>query len=87
LILLLRFRKMEHTKTKVYAVVIVFLLLFFYLTISGVLEKNKVNLGTFDGIVSAGKLYFSWLGHVFSNGEVIVGNAIKMDWAGNSTGK
>jgi glucan phosphoethanolaminetransferase (alkaline phosphatase superfamily) len=87
LLVLLRFRKMEHLKTRVYVVVVIFLLIFFYLTISGVIEKNKVDIKTFDGVVSAGKLYFSWLGQVFTNSKVIAGNAVKMDWAGNSTGK
>jgi len=87
LLLLLRYRKMEHLKTKIYVVVIIFLLLFFYVTISGVTEKNKVNLKTFDGIMSAGKLYFSWLGQVFTNVKTISGSAVKMDWVGNSTGK
>jgi len=50
-----------------------------------IIKENNMNLKSFDGIVGAGKLYFSWLGHAFENSRSILGNVIKMDWVGNST--
>ena len=86
LYLFLQFRKSEHFKTKLYAVVIVLLLLFVYISGASIVEKNKLNLATSDGISSFVKLYFSWLGNAFENTKSLTGNAVKMDWNGNSTG-
>lgn len=83
-LLLLKFR---HVKHRFFALVIVLLLVFFYFTSTSLLSGKNIDFRTFEGWVSAGKLYFSWLGHAFGNARVVVGNAVKMDWAGNVTGK
>ena len=75
---------MEH---KIFAVLVVALVIFFYTTGSKIVEKNETDIKTFDGMVSAGKLYVRWLGHVFLNTKDLAGKAVEMDWAGNSTGK
>ncbi|MBU1136109.1 MAG: hypothetical protein KJ559_01215 [Nanoarchaeota archaeon] len=80
--LILKVRYFQH---KMYIIFIVSLIAFFYLTGSMIIKENNMNLKSFDGIVGAGKLYFSWLGHAFENSRSILGNVIKMDWVGNST--
>ena len=85
IILIWLFFKSKNMQHKIYTIGLILLVIFFYATGSKVISDNKVDLGSFDGVVSAGKLYFSWLGQLFENVATIAGNAIKMSWAGNST--
>lgn len=85
IILALIFAKMRHIKHKFFAIGVIILIIFFYVSMSNVLKNQKVDLKTFNGIIMAGKLYFSWLGHAAVNVKNVAGNAVKMDWAGNST--
>jgi len=84
-LLLLVFLRAKGTKHKIYSVLVILLLIFLYTTSSKVISEHNLNIKTFDGMISAGKFYFSWLGQAFQNSKVLVGNAIKMDWAVNST--
>ena len=86
ILVLLWFFKARHMKNKVYAIAVVLMLLFFYTTFSNVINDNQIDVKSFDGVISAGKLYFSWLGNAIKNIAVIGGNVVKMDWAGNTTG-
>lgn len=81
-LLLLKFRHVRH---RFLAVVLVLLLLFFYLTATQLFAEKDVNLKSFDGLVTAGRVYGAWLWHATGNTRVILGNAIKMDWIGNSS--
>jgi len=83
--LVLLFLKAKTMQHKTYAILITVMLIFFYVTGSKIIAENNVDLKTFDGMVTAGKLYFSWLGHVLQNTKVLIGNAVKMDWRGNIT--
>jgi len=85
LLLVLLFLKAKTMQHKTYAILITVMLIFFYVTGSKIIAENNVDLKTFDGMVTAGKLYFSWLGHVLQNTKVLIGNAVKMDWRGNIT--
>jgi len=73
-------------QNRFYIVVIILLILFFYISASKVINDNSINLKSFNGWMSLVKLYFTWLGHALGNVKVVVGNVIKMDWSGNSTG-
>lgn len=84
---LLFMSKMKTTGHKFSLAVIIILILFFYFTFTSVASSNSVNLNSTSGIISAGQLYFSWLGHAFTNVKSITGNAVKMDWSpANVTG-
>lgn len=76
--------KLVHVKHKVYAVLIVLLLVFLYLTGSHLIGQKGVDLSSGEGVVEAGKVYFTWIGHVFSNAKSLIGQAIKMDWEGEA---
>jgi len=78
------FAKFRHIKHKTFLIVLIIAFLLFYITASSVLGGNA-NLKSFDGIVAAGKAYFSWLVHIGSNAKTIAGSAVNMDWAGNIT--
>ncbi len=86
ILVLLWFFKVKHMKHKFYAIIVVVLLIFFYTTFSSVINDNQIDVKSFDGVISAGKLYFSWLGNAIKNMAVIGGDVVKMDWAGNTTG-
>ncbi len=76
-------KRMKH---KIFAILLIALILFTYLSFTHVVKKHEVDVTTAGGIFDAGKLYFSWLGSIFGNFKSITTNAIKMDWSGgNST--
>ncbi len=77
--------KARHVKHRFFALVLVLLIIFVYFTSTSLLSGKDINFKTFEGWVSAGKIYFSWLGHALGNAKIIIGNAIKMDWASNSS--
>lgn len=72
-------------KYKVIAVLVILFLLFLYSTYGAVVTSNNVDLKTPSGVFYSMKFYFSWIGHIFGNIQTIVGNAVQMDWVGNST--
>jgi len=78
--------KVKHIKTKTVVLIILVFLLFFYFTGSKIIKDNHVDLKTFSGFVTAGKLYFIWMGNAFDNTKTIAGNVVNMDWNTNSTG-
>lgn len=82
--ILLEFKRFRH---KFFAIFLIALILFSYISFTLVLKGKNVNLKTSSGILQAGKLYFSWLGSIFGNFKTITTNAVKMDWIGqNKTG-
>lgn len=77
----------KRLRHKMFAIFLIALVIFTFLSFSMVVKKNNIDLKTVPGMVDAGKLYFSWLLSVFGNVKTITGNAIGMDWAGgNQTG-
>jgi len=77
--------KFGDFKKKFWLIIGIIILLLIFLSFSNVVKANGVNLASPSGIFSAVQLYFSWLGHAFSNIHVLTGNAVRMDWVGNST--
>ncbi len=83
LLVLFKFKELRHQFSLIF---IVLLVLFLLLSVGTVFTKNKIDLKTFDGVLLAGKLYFSWLGSMFNNVVHISGYAINQEWdIGNST--
>ncbi|MFH1711152.1 MAG: hypothetical protein ABH840_02470 [Nanoarchaeota archaeon] len=77
--------KARHIKHRFFALILVMLFIFVYYTSTILLSNQSIDFKSFEGWVSAGKIYFSWMAHVFGNTRSIVGNVVSMDWAGNST--
>ena len=86
IVIALFFAKVKHIRHKFFAIGVIILIIFFYVTVSKVIREKNVDITTFNGILIAGKIYFSWLLHAGENVKTVVGNVIKMDWVGNSTG-
>ncbi len=85
ILLVYLFFKAKNIQHKFYTIIVIAFLLFFYVTGSRVLSESNMDLGSFEGVITAGKLYVGWLGQVFANTKNIAGEAIEMDWTGNST--
>ncbi len=81
LFLFLRFREIRHRVTHIVIILVVVLLVG---SIAQVYFSNDVDLGSFDGIANAGKLYFSWLGTVFVNVGKVSTYAVYQDWSGST---
>jgi len=76
------FRKVKH---QIWAVAIIALLLFAYISFTLVLKGREIDYGTASGLFQATKIYFSWLFGIFGNFKTITGNAIDMDWGVNES--
>ena len=70
----------KRLKHKVFAIFLIMLIVFAYISFSVVIKNNDIDLKTTNGWASAGKLYFSWLGGIFTNVKSITAYAFKQDW-------
>ena len=77
--------EIKRFKHKIFAIFLIVLILFTYLSFSYTLSGHDINFKSVTGLEEAGKLYFVWLGSMFNNMKAITTNAIKMDWKGNET--
>lgn len=81
-LIVLKFKEVRH---KLGFLILLLIFLFLVVTAFNVYKNNKVDISTFDGLVSAGKIYFSWLGSVVDNVKGISGYASKQEWSINNT--
>lgn len=75
--LIIEAKRMKH---KVVAILLIALIIFTYISFAVVIKNNGLDLKTTSGWMSAGKLYFSWLGGIFTNVKSITSYAFKQDW-------
>src|SRR4030043_738055 len=73
--------EVKRLKHKIFAVFLIALILFTYVSFFMVVKDDNLNLKTIDGISKATKIYFLWLGSAFGNMKSITLNAVKMDWS------
>jgi hypothetical protein len=78
--------EMKRMRHKMFAIFLIGLILFSYLSFSFVFKDEEVNLTSVEGLEKAAGLYFSWFGSIFSNLKTMTANAIDMNWKGNETG-
>jgi len=76
--ILIEIKRMKH---KFFAIFLIALILFTYVSFSITMKNNNLDLKTIEGLSKATKLYFLWLGSAFGNVKSITANAIKMDWS------
>ncbi|MFH1787565.1 MAG: hypothetical protein ABH811_02130 [archaeon] len=77
--------EIKRTKHKLFAIFLIALILFMYLSFSIVFKGQDINWKSASGIMEASNLYFSWLGSAFGNVKSITGYAAGMDWNSNET--
>ena len=74
---LAEFQKIKH---KVWAIVLIGLLVFAYLSFTIVLRDQGIDYKSPSGILQAGKVYFSWLGSLLGNFKSMTSHAVSLDW-------
>ena len=77
--------ELKRFRHKLFAIFLIFLVLFVYITVTVGLEGYDVDIKTIPGLVSAGKIYFSFLGSIFGNLKSITASVIDMNWKVNNT--
>lgn len=70
----------NHFKHKLFAILLILLVAFLFVSIIGVVKSYNINLKSPEGILNAGKVYYSWLAQAFGNVKSLTGQAIGMDW-------
>lgn len=77
--------EIKRLRHKVFAIFLIVLILFTYLSFTMVMKNHDVDLKTVPGVIEAGGLYISWLGSLFVNVRSITTHAVSLDWVGNET--
>lgn len=80
--ILIELKRFRH---KIFAVFLIGLILFLYLSSIFVFRGQDLDFKSVSGVITSTKIYFSWLGSVFGNLKSITTNAIKMNWKANET--
>jgi len=80
--ILIEFKRLKH---KLFAIFLIGLILFLYISLTFTLKGQNLDLKTIPGITQAGKIYFSWLASATGNFKSITSNAINMNWGVNET--
>ena len=78
---LVEVKRMRH---KIFSIFLIGLILFSYFSASFIFVDQNIDFKTIPGVITASKLYFSWLGGVFGNIKQITAQAIRMDWGNNN---
>jgi hypothetical protein len=76
--------KARHLHNKFYLIFAILFLIFLYISATVVINSNDIDVTSVNGMVTAGKAYFKWVGNVIGNTRNIVGNAINMDWSASN---
>lgn len=72
--------EIKRFKHKLFALILIALILFTYIGFTAVVSGKDLDLKTAKGLTEASKIYFSWLYSIGENFKKITINAIKMDW-------
>lgn len=77
--------ELKRFKHKIFAIFLIALILFAYVSLTIVFKGKDVDYKTVEGVKVASGIYFSWLGGVFGNLKSITTNAVNMNWGANNT--
>ena len=75
--IIIEIRRFRH---KVFAIFLIILIVLSYLSFFAVFKNQELELTTVSGIITATKIYFSWLLSIYENFKSLTLNAIKLDW-------
>ena len=81
--------EIKRLKHKLFAIFLIALILFAYISFTFVLKDKPIDLKSPSGLMEASKIYFSWLGSATRNMKSVTTYAFKQDWGAekNSTSK
>lgn len=77
-IIIFKYKEIRH---KIGLMAVILMLLFLVASFGQIYATHDLDLTSFDGLVDAGKIYFSWLGAAARNIVHLGGYAIKQDWS------
>ncbi len=72
--------EIKRFRHKLFAIFLIVLILFTYLSFTAVLKGKDIDFKTGAGLKEAGRLYVSWLGSIFGNLKSITTHAVDMEW-------
>ncbi len=78
------FIEIKRLRHKVFAMILIALILFTYLSFMATIKGQNLDLSTSEGLIKASKLYFVWLGNIFENIKTVTAQVINMDWTNTS---
>ena len=81
---LIEIKRFRH---KFFAWFLIILIILGYVSFNLAMKNQNADFKSVSGLLTAGKIYFSWLGSIFGNFKTITTNAIKMNWEANKTEK
>ncbi len=73
--------KLNHLRHRVFILMLIVFALFLYTSMNLVADRNNLDFKSSEGIFDAIKIYWGWLANGFDNLQILVGNAIRMDWS------
>jgi|SRR3989338_5235691 len=79
------FFEFKHFSHRFSSILWIVFILFFVLSFLYVFKDQPVDFKTTTGLKTAFKVYGSWIYDSFGNVKQLTGQAINMDWRGNST--
>jgi glucan phosphoethanolaminetransferase (alkaline phosphatase superfamily) len=82
LVVFIKFKELRHKYVYTFLIIV---LIVFGVTLVYVYFKSDAKISSYDGLISLGKSYFSWLGSAFHNAGKISGYVLQQGWGINST--
>lgn len=75
--------EVKRFKHKIFAILLIVLVIFSYVSFAVVAQDNELNFTSISGVVEATKIYFAWIGSILGNLKTITANVFKLDWSAN----
>ena len=72
--------KFNHFKHRITLITVIFLVLFFYFSLTFISRHYDVDIKTTAGLVQVGKVYVSWFSSAFANMKTITSSVVGMNW-------
>ncbi len=82
LFFIMKSKELKHKGTWILIFLIVLILYAGYIS---VIAGKNIDINSTEGVETVIKLYTGWLVHGFDNVKTLSGQAVKMDWKGNSS--
>ena len=79
--------EIKRLRHKIFAIFLIALILFTYISFAVTLKGQDIDFKTIPGMITATKLYFSWLASAFQNLKSITTQAIRLDWGAKNESK
>lgn len=80
--IVVKFKEMRH---RFLGTILLLLILSLFLSATYVINKQKIDLKSTNGMKNFVQYYVLWLGNIFTNAKQITGSVINQDWSINNT--